>query len=141
MADHHDPKVARIQRLPLFREASRKALGHLASAVDEVSVGPGYTLISQGHNHGEGFVVEEGTAEVVVDGTVVAEIPAGEMIGELGMFSRGPASATVRAKTEMVLLVIPYNRVDQILDENPAMVRAVATELADRLRAMDAKHH
>ena len=141
LIDHNDPKVARIHGLPLFRDADKKALGHLASAVDEVTIDAGHTLISQGHNHTEGFVIEQGQAEVVVDGEVVAEIPAGEMIGELGMFIRGPASATVRAKTDMTVLVLPYNRVDQILEENPAMVLGVAKELAGRLRAMDAKQH
>lgn len=109
LIDHNDPKVARIHALPLFRDADKKALGHLASAV--------------------------------VDGEVVAEIPVGEMIGELGMFIRGPASATVRAKTDMTVLVLPHNRVDQSLQENPTAVLGVAKEPAARLRAMDANQH
>ena len=49
----------------------------------------------------------------------------------------GTRSATVRAKTEMKVLLIPYNRFDQVMDENPAMVKGIARELARRLRAMD----
>ncbi len=136
---HDDPKAKRIRALPYFADADHKAMNHLVTATDEADIEAGYTLIAQGHNHAEGFIVERGQAEVIIDGAVVAEITEGQMIGELSMFDRQPASATVRAKTDMRLLVLPYNRVDQILDDNPAMVRAVATGLAARLRATDVK--
>jgi CRP-like cAMP-binding protein len=133
-------KTKRIHNLPFFKSASKGALEHLASAADEVSIEAGHRLISQGQHHNEGFVIESGVAEVEVDGVVVAEIPEGEMIGELAFFDRGPATATVKAKTAMTVLVIPYNRFDQIMDDNPEMVKAIARELAGRLRTMDAKH-
>ena len=139
--DHADPKIERIGKLPLFASAGRAALATVAEAADEVSVAAGHVLITQGHRHGEGFVIEQGTAEVEIDGEVVAEIPEGEMIGELGLLDPGPATATVRAKTDLTLLVIPANRFDQIMDQNPDMVKAIARELATRLRAMDARPH
>jgi len=136
-----DPKAERIHSLPFFKQADRQAVNHLASAADEVDVSAGQTLIIEGRHHHEAYVVEKGVAEVVVDGEVVADIPAGEMIGELGVFCDGPASATVRAKTDMTVLVIPYNQMDRILDENPAMVKGIAKELAERLRSMDKSLH
>jgi CRP-like cAMP-binding protein len=136
-----DKKEARLLELPLFREADSRAIRHLASAADEASVPAGQTLIQQGRRHHEGFLIERGTAVVEVDGEKIAEIPAGEMVGEMGFFVRGPASATVKAKTEMELLVIPYNRFDQILDDNPRLLRAIANELAVRLVATDALLH
>ena len=86
------------------------------------------------------YIVEAGEAEVVERGEAVATIDAGEMIGEVGFFSRGAATATVRAKTDMTVFSLPYNRFDSVLDENPAMLRAIAEELAHRLRDMDARH-
>ena len=71
----------------------------------------------------------------------MAEIPAGELFGELAFFVPGPASATVAAKTEMTVLIIPHNRFDVILNENPDLVREIASGLAERLRATDAKLH
>jgi CRP-like cAMP-binding protein len=78
---------------------------------------------------------------VEIDGEEIAEIAEGEFVGELGFFVRGPASATVRAKTDLEVLVIPYNRLDQVLDDNPGLVRAIATELAIRLHRTDARLH
>lgn len=135
-----DPKAERLGQLPLFTHATPVALEHLAAAADEVEVTEGTVLVSQGSFHHECLVIEDGIAEVDVDGEVVAEIPAGEMVGEVGVLSPGPASATVRAKTPMAVLVIPYNRFSEILEDNPELTRAIAVELAERLRSMDLNH-
>ncbi len=141
LISHTDPKAKRLHEVAIFKNADKKALARLSSVVDEVKVPAGHELISQGHFHSESFVVEKGTAEVFVDDELVAEISEGEMIGELGIFVRGSASATVRAKNAMTVVVIPHNAIDQILDDNPAMMRVIAQELAVRLRGMDARHH
>ena len=136
-----DAKEARLRQLPLFKDADKKAISNLASLADEASVEAGQVLITEGHQHHEVYVIESGTASVMIDGNEVAEIPTGEMVGEVGFFSRQPASATVTAKSDMQVLVIPYNGFDSTMEENPAMVRAILTELAERLYATDAKLH
>lgn len=136
-----DQKEERLRGLALFKDGDRKAIAHLAALADEAKVEAGQTLITEGHQHHEVYVIESGTASVLIDGNEVAEIPAGEMVGEVGFFARQPASATVRAKTDMMVLVIPYNGFESTLEENPAMVRAVLNELAERLYATDAKLH
>ncbi len=135
-----DEKGERIRKLSFFRNLDGKALDHLESAADEVTVSDGHVLIEQGKNHNEMLIIEAGGAEVLVDGEVVAAVPAGELLGELGLLDRGPATATVRAKGDTTLMVLPYNRCDQILEENPALVLEIARDLAARLRAMDARH-
>jgi CRP-like cAMP-binding protein len=136
-----DPKEARLLEIPLFKNADQKALRHLSSAADEASLAAGHALIRQGHHHHECYVIERGTAQVEVEGEIIAEIPAGEFVGELGFFVRDAASATVTAKTDLEVLIIPYNRLDQVLEDNPGLVRAIATELAIRLHNTDAMLH
>jgi CRP-like cAMP-binding protein len=138
---HIDSKTARIQAQQFFCEADNRALEHLSSAVDIAEVRPGVALIIEKSLYHEAYIVESGTAEVTIGDTVVAEIGPGEMIGELGLFDPGTATATVRAKTAMSLLVIPYNRFGQILDDNPNLGRQIAKVLAQRLRATDARLH
>ncbi|MEZ5230131.1 MAG: cyclic nucleotide-binding domain-containing protein [Acidimicrobiales bacterium] len=135
---HQDPKVERLRAIPFFADADDQALQHLLSAADEVRVKAGHDLIDEGHHYGEAYVVVSGTIGVRVGGDEVAEIGPGELIGELALLTHDVvSSATVVAKTDADLLVIPYNRFDQILDDNPALVRAIATQLVHRLRAMD----
>jgi len=137
---HHDAKVDRLAAIPLFAGASQTALKHLATAADEASVPAGSTLIHQGHDHHEGYLIMSGVVEVIVDGEKVAEIGEGELVGELGLFGQRPASATVKALTPVDTLIIPYNRFDQILDDNPTLTKAVAIKLAARLHHMDLLH-
>lgn len=138
-----DKKEDRLGQLGLFKGADSSAISHLASAADEVTVDAGHVLIREGSNHQELYILETGGATVHVDGEQVAEIPAGELIGELGYFVKTPASATVTASAESTVLVIPYNRFAQILSDNPPLVLTIATELAERLHAMDVRlqHH
>lgn len=133
-----DAKIERLKSIPLFSHADKKALEHLASAADEVTVAAGTALITEDHRHNEGYVIVDGSVSVEVGGNKVAEVPAGELIGELALFGDDPvASATVKAVTETSLLVIPYNRFDQILDDNPSLTKAIAKQLASRLQKMD----
>ena len=135
-----DAKITRLRTIELFKHADKKALQHLASAADEITFAPGAELLRQGHRHTDGFVIMAGAVTVVLDGEVVAEIPEGEMVGELALFGHAAATATVVAKTEVDALSIPYNRFDQILDDNPTLTKAIAQQLAGRLAAMDKRH-
>lgn len=137
---HSDAKIERLKKIPLFAEADTKGLKHLAEAADEIDVSAGTVIISQGHLHHEAYVLISGSVRVEIDGESVATIPAGEMVGELGLFVGGAASATVTASEPVTALIIPYNRFDQILDDNPGMAKEMAKELARRLHAMDAQH-
>lgn len=136
-----DPKVERLAAVPLFASSDKKSLERLASAIDVIEVEEGATLFRQGTMQHEAFVIESGTATVSIDGEVIAEIPEGEMIGEIGLLTRQPASATVVASSPMSLLMIPHQRFSQVLDEVPGLGTAIAYELAKRLQAMDARLH
>lgn len=135
---HPDAKIERLKGIELFANADKKALEHLASAADEAVLSPGQKLISEGHRHNEGYLIVTGSVEVDVGGEAIATLPAGELVGELALFGSNPiASATVTAVTETSVLVIPYNRFDQILDDNPSLTKAIAKQLASRLQKMD----
>lgn len=134
-------KLDRLHQAPMFSGCDRKALGRLAASIDTVEVPEGTTLFRQDAFQHEAFVIESGTAEVAIDGEIVAEIPEGEMIGEIGLLTRSAATATVTAKTPMSLLVIPHQHFAQILEDTPGLGTAIARELAQRLQALDERLH
>ncbi len=134
-----NPKIDRLAQIPLFSRADAKALDELASAADEVSTAAGTTLITEGSQHNDLFVIVDGEVAVTVGDIEVSRLGAGEILGELAMFERMPASATVTAATDVSLLVIPFNRTDQLLDGNPSLTKAIAAQLAHRLRLTDEK--
>ncbi len=137
---HHDAKIERLKHIPLFKNATNEGLKHLAQAADEIDVKAGTQIIAQGQHNREASIIVSGSVDVVVDNEHVATIPAGEIVGELGLFGSGPSTATVTAAEDVTLLTIPYNRFDQIMEDNPSMVIEIARELAGRLFRMDVHH-
>ena len=133
-----DSKQDRLAQVALFASADSKALRNLAQAVDEASVKAGRVFIRQGIHHHQCYVINRGRAAVEIDGREIAEVGDGDMIGELAFFAQALATATVRAKTDLEVLVIPHNRLDHMLANDPQLVRCIATQLAQRLLATDA---
>ena len=130
-----DKKQDRLHDVSLFAGADEVALRNLAEAVEDTKVEAGYVLISEGIHHTQSFVIGRGTATVEIGGRVVAELSDGDFVGELAYLAMQPATATVTAKTDLELMVIPHNRLDQVLENDPKFVRSLATELAARLAA------
>jgi CRP-like cAMP-binding protein len=131
----HDKKQERLHDVALFAGADKNALRNLAEAVEDTRVDAGTVLITEGIHHTQSFVIDHGTATIEVGGRVVTELSDGDFVGELAYLAMKPATATVRAKTDLELMVIPHNRLNQVLENDPRLVRAMATELAIRLAA------
>ena len=130
-----------LVRIPLFAGCSARDLGHLARAADEVTLAQGTTLTRQGEIGREAFVLLDGRAEVQRDGTVVAELGPGAVIGELALLDGGPRTATVVASTDVDLLVLTRPAFNAVLDEIPTLAHQLLVALAHRLRAAEDLTH
>ena len=67
-----DAYLERLGALPMFGGCTNKELRDIARIVDELQVESGRVLMSQGDAGQEAFVIEEGAAEVVRDGQLLA---------------------------------------------------------------------
>jgi CRP-like cAMP-binding protein len=74
--------------------------------LDELTVPRGRLLLQEGAVGSEAFIIAEGEATVFVDGQMVATLGPGDIIGEVSTLHDGPSAATVRAATELRLLII-----------------------------------
>lgn len=135
-----DQKLKRLGEIRLFSKLDRKHLEQVAEAVTEVDVKAGTVLARQGHRGGEAFVIVNGTAAVHVDDEEVAEIGAGELIGEMGLIDGGPRAATLVAKTDLDLYVIEPGHFQAVLDE-PGVAKALLLSVTQRLRHVDELLH
>lgn len=63
----------------------------------------GELLINEGESGSKLYVVESGSLEVTINGTVIREMSKGSMLGELALLYDAPRSATVQCKTSCVL--------------------------------------
>lgn len=97
------PSVAEdLRRVPLFSGLSERQLRQLVKDFSERRVPVGALLAKQGEMSGVAFfVIAEGEAAVIVDGTRVATLGPGDYFGELAMISQRERIATVQAVTPM----------------------------------------
>jgi CRP/FNR family cyclic AMP-dependent transcriptional regulator len=88
------------------------------------------------------YVVATGAVDVTVgylDGreVLLAVLGPAQTFGELAVIDAGPRVATVRARSETQLVVVPRDTVTTLVDRHPAVARALLTALAAMVRRAD----
>jgi CRP/FNR family transcriptional regulator, cyclic AMP receptor protein len=96
----------RLAELPLFEGLDDDALRTVSKAAHEISVEEGAELVREGDYSYELTIIDEGQAEVVHDGQVVATLGPGDVFGEVGVVKKGVRNADVRATTPMRLITL-----------------------------------
>lgn len=130
---------------------SRPLAGVAARALDGFALGlerrwfaAGETLIKQGAPPSEAFLLESGTAEIVVRRpggalTPVATIGAGELLGEVGLVYDGPRTASAIAREPVTAIAIDRSFFQSALHQRNAaavqLTRHVLATLSERFRA------
>lgn len=71
----------------------------------------------------------KGTSEIVL-----AEIKAGNLVGEMAIFDKKPRSANVKAVKDSEVIALPYETLNQQLESLPVWVKAILRNLNDNLR-------
>jgi CRP/FNR family transcriptional regulator, cyclic AMP receptor protein len=127
--------VERLGNVPLFEGISPSDLATLVTLCDEVTATSGKTIVRQGSSGYEAYVIISGTAEVSVDGVVVAELGDGDYFGELAPLDRHPRSATVTATSDIKLLVFGARQFSTALQTVPGLSLKMLSGMAARLRA------
>lgn len=98
----------------------------------------GEVIVRQGDVGDCLYVIQEGRVEVVVerDGkeTVLRELGAGEMVGEMAIFDRIVRSATVRAKGQARLLTVDRKNFLRRVNEDPSIAFRIVETMSRRVR-------
>jgi CRP/FNR family transcriptional regulator, cyclic AMP receptor protein len=128
-----------LGQVPLFSALSRKDLQVVARASDEVSIAKGKVVVEEGKPGHEFFLIVDGNASVLRNGRKLATLGPGHYFGELALLDRGPRSATVKADSDMTVLVVGQREFAACLDEVPGLARKLLSAMAARLREADTK--
>jgi len=123
----------------LFSECSRSELKSIAKSAETISVPAGTTVCDEGEVGQSFYFIVSGKATVYRNGRKTAELGPGGYFGELALLDRLPRSATVKATTDMELLVISQRDFNRLLGESAALTKKLLIATASRLRNADAK--
>ena len=104
-----------LSRLPLLDGVRPSTVQRLASFMTPVTLPAGYVLVSEGARNSQFVLIEEGTVEVTRGGERVAELGAGDFVGELSLLGDGRANATVTTTTQVEAYVSSSVEFDALL--------------------------
>jgi NTE family protein len=116
--------------------------GELAAELEPLVCRGGDWLFRQGDPGDELYLLVRGRLQVWIDAPepgaaearCVAEIGAGETIGEIGMLSGGARSAGLRATRDSLLVRMTSATFDRLSQRRPELTRQLAGRIATRLR-------
>ncbi|KXB29491.1 cyclic nucleotide-binding protein [Dechloromonas denitrificans] len=106
-----------------------------ANNPDIVRIPAGQTLFKANDAGHLMYVLTTGTAEVIVNNRVVERLQHGNIVGEMGLVSPGPRSATVVATSDCELVAVDEKRFHYLVQQTPFFATQVMRVLAERLRA------
>jgi CRP-like cAMP-binding protein len=140
-----DPKPdvgARLASVDFLSGVGSAVLERLTQGTQVVLFGPGEVIIHEGESGNELFVIERGSAEVLVtrEGGLraqVATLQAGQFFGEAALLRDEQRSATVVAITECLLLVITASAFRAAAELDPSIADRLTTKLASRLTELN----
>jgi len=127
--------------LSIFRGASRATLEHLAEALTEEDIDTGVSVIRQGDEPDDLFVVVRGELEVTVatrDGPDrrVGDLGSGDYFGEVGLLQKIPRTATVRTVIPCRLYRVPGQEFLDIVSQGSVRSRTLARTTRARVASV-----
>jgi len=126
---------ARLHEVELFDGLRAPQLAKVDRLFTEVMLPAGTDLIAEGGVGREFFVIAEGEVTVRRGRREIARLRKGDFVGEVALLGDGPRNATVRALTDVRVLVQNRREFASLLDSVPAVGERVRAAAAERLAA------
>jgi CRP/FNR family transcriptional regulator, cyclic AMP receptor protein len=128
--------------VPIFGGLSAGELALVGEMLEERHFEAGEVVVEEGSPGRELFVIARGEAEVLKGTTMLTTLRTPACFGEMALIGIVPRSATVRARTELTALVLPYQRVAALSESHPRtftmIVMNLAREVCRRLQQTNA---
>jgi CRP/FNR family transcriptional regulator, cyclic AMP receptor protein len=126
-----------LKAVPIFAGVSERHLRKLVRSAEQVRVPAGSPVIFREDTGREFFVILEGTVVVGPPTGRRTLLGPGAFFGEMSVIDGQPRSASVRAETDLTLMVLGRRDFLRVLKEEPSVALAVITELAARVRKLE----
>lgn len=99
----------------------------------------GHTIFTEGDNpRGEAYLIRSGRVAIRKqqrgEERTIRILEPGKLFGEIALFSQAPRSASALAETEVALFVLPADRVEHYVRNNPELAVDLIRNLCQLLR-------
>ncbi|KAF4526603.1 hypothetical protein B566_EDAN006418 [Ephemera danica] len=126
-----------IAKNVLFSHLDENERSDIFDAMFPVNFLPGESIIQQGDEGDNFYVIDQGEVEVFVNGELVTTIGEGGSFGELALIYGTPRAATVRAKTDVKLWGIDRDSYRRILMGSTIRKRKMYDEFLSRVSILE----
>ncbi len=119
-------------------------MAHGTKILDRQFIPAGTLVIEQGAQGNRAFLIESGAVEVFVRNpngseTLLAELGAGAMVGEMAALSEGVRSASVRTKADCVLIGIPAHDLTTSMKASESLYKRLIRMMSSRMKDTNMK--
>lgn len=131
-----------LRSIDMFSELDDALLEPIVNQSKTLDLQRGDVLFQSGDDSSDLYIVTRGRIAIgnrSFDGreSLVALMESGDLFGEMPLFSNDGRSAEARALEESAVVVIPYQPVKDLYDENPSLLWRVVEMLVSRLKSTD----
>jgi CRP/FNR family transcriptional regulator, cyclic AMP receptor protein len=121
---------------PVFGVLDEDDRASLAERSRRVDVDKGQVVICEGEASDSVLVLLSGQMKVVTysqdgDEFILNTVVPGDTVGEIGVLSGGPRSATVRATEKSTVLTLSRSAIVEIIEERPALAVVLLEQLSN----------
>jgi len=120
---------------PLFKDFDPSQRKGIVEKFRLRQAAPGEKVIAEGKSSDGLYVVLHGVMQVTVQQTEITLLKEGEIFGEMSLLTRQPASATVTAQTNAILLRLPGEKFQELVVTHPQIL-ALVSELTEKRKSV-----
>lgn len=122
-----------LTSVPIFTPLPGTSIEHLAGRLIPLRVDPGTVIVREGDPGDRFYILAEGTVIVAADGAALSELEVGDYFGEIALIRDMPRTATVTAKTRVVLYVLDRDDFLAAVTGHPQSAEAAEEVVSARL--------
>lgn len=128
-------KFSTLQKIPLFSQFDYKEMSKIMTFMKTKKFKAGDDIVTEGETGEELYVIISGAADVIVHGKIVAELSESNYFGELSLIDKESRSATVRAKSDLEVLVLERKDFDHLMSHESQISVKMLWRFAQTLTA------
>ena len=128
-----DDEIEVLKQVGMLRPLPMPAIENLAVHIDHTEVPAGQEVFRQGEDGDSFYVIKQGEAEVIGDGSLVRTMGPGDGFGEIALIRDTQRTATVRARTPLVLYTLERRHFIPAVGGYASSTREADSTIVDRL--------
>jgi CRP-like cAMP-binding protein len=129
-----------LKDMPLFAGVPKRHLKKIAALTKEARYARGSAIVRQGDRGDAFFVILDGKAAVIRPGRLpTIPLGPGDYFGEIAIIDGAERTATVRAETDVLCLLLPGRPFMKMVRNEPEIAVALLRQFAGRVRDLQSR--